>query len=336
MAEMNKNLVITALMLIMSCLCLAHPPYGIVMDHAGNLYFADIIHHGRGTLWKLDKNKKLTPLLKDFHAHNVNIDQAGNIYSAHGEETHTLIRINPAGDIDTLIMETDENQYFGGNAVVSNSGRIYFGINRKIWEWDNEKVDSINHEDLKWNQGFYVDQDETIYATDIGRGQGGSLIKIMRDGSSKVIADQLIDVGDGEFDPYSEVLLGVKKDDSGNVYVCDLGGKRVARIDDDNKVESYYESDEGWMPCGITFKDDKSYVIEFQDGMERFRIVMNQGETKEVYYDFQDYSSQNRVDHVIPSGRTKWIIYCLVGVLFVFTILMKKSKKARSVGLIFQ
>lgn len=157
---------------------IAHPAYGIVMDHQGNLYFTDIMHNGRGTLWKLDKNKKLTAVMKDFHAHNVNVDLDGNIYSAHGEDTHSLIRITPSGNIDTLILEDDISKFFGGNCVVATTGDVYFGIEKKIWLWTPEGNRAINAQDLKWNQGFYVDENETINATDIGRGAGGSLVEI--------------------------------------------------------------------------------------------------------------------------------------------------------------
>ncbi|NNF34128.1 MAG: hypothetical protein HKN68_08470 [Saprospiraceae bacterium] len=307
----------------------AHPAYGIVMDHQGNLYFTDIMHNGRGTLWKLDKNKKLTAVLKNFHAHNVNVDSGGNIYSAHGEDTHTLIRIAASGSIDTLIMTEDMTEFFGGSCTVSPDGQIYFGIDKKVWLWTPEGNRAINAQDLKWNQGFYVDENETIYATDIGRGAGGSLVEIRKDGTSHIIAEHLIDVGDRDFDPTSEVLLGVNKDEEGNLYVADLGGKRIAQITPEGIVKTHYQSGSDWNPSGIFINEGEEYILEIGNDGQGPRIIKKVGSTTEVYFDYATHHNHPQV-FTRPGGmKIPWQLIAIFFPVLVYAIYQSRNKRSQ-------
>ena len=319
------------MLLILMIICQgvdSHPAYGIVMDHQGNLYFTDIMHNGRGTLWKLDKDKKLIAVLKDFHAHNVNVDRDGKIYSAHGEDTHLLVRISPNSVIDTIIKENDISKFFGGNCVVGNDGRVYYGIEKKIWKWSENGRTSITDGDLKWNQGFYLDDTGKIYATDIGLGRGGCLVEIDSDGSSLVIADNLIEVGDRDFDPTHEVLLGVRKDKIGNLYVCDLGGKRVAKINPDGNVTTHYQSKTEWKPCGIFFSDDAEYIIEIGKNWQGPRIIKKVGPNTEVYFDYDTH--QNHQETIPGPGGVKvpWLILVVFLPAMVFALYQLRTSTA--------
>jgi len=322
------RILLCSILLILSISLLSHPPYGIAMDETGNLYFADILHNDRGTLWRLDKDKKLTAVLKDFHAHNINVDRKGNIYSAHGEDTHTLIRISPNGTIDTLIETEDINAFYGGSCTVSPRGKIYFGIDKKIWLWTQEGRKAINQIDLKWNQGFYVDEEETIYATDIGRGKGGSLVEIKPDGTSRIISENLIDVGNRDFDPTSEVLLGVNKDEEGNLYVADLGGKRIAKITPDGTVSTYYQGSADWKPCGMFFHKGAEYILEIGKDWNGPRIIRRTGTTTEVYFDYD--SHQNHPKGVTrPRGMNMpWPFILVFLTVLVFAISLVRGKRS--------
>ena len=112
----------------------AHPSWGIVVDHERNIYFADITHNGRGSVWKLNHSEKLELLLSDFHAHNVNLDKNGNLVTAHGEGDHTMIRMTNGQLLDTLYQKFNWDEFFGGNCAYSKSGNIYFVINHYIWK----------------------------------------------------------------------------------------------------------------------------------------------------------------------------------------------------------
>ena len=103
--------------LILICLMLsvsgqAHPVWGIVVDPQKNIYFPDLSHNERGSVWKLDNKGKLHLMFGDFHAHNVSLDEAGNLITAHGEEEHLMLRLKKNGEIDTLILSTDIQDFF--------------------------------------------------------------------------------------------------------------------------------------------------------------------------------------------------------------------------------
>ena len=54
-----KRFILTFLVLIAAnyySLLMAHPSWGIVVDSEENIYFADIFHNGRGSIWKLRKD----------------------------------------------------------------------------------------------------------------------------------------------------------------------------------------------------------------------------------------------------------------------------------------
>ena len=112
----------------------AHPSWGIVVGKNRTVYFADLFHNERGSVWKLSKDGHLELLLSDFHAHNVSLDASGNLVTAHGEGDHTMIRIKTDGSMDTLYHTLDHNQFFGGNCTFSIQGEIIFGIEKFIWK----------------------------------------------------------------------------------------------------------------------------------------------------------------------------------------------------------
>ena len=56
----------------------AHPAWGIAVDRKGQVYFSDL-----KTIWKIDAQGRLSVFRagKD-HTHELNIDEAGNLYGA--------------------------------------------------------------------------------------------------------------------------------------------------------------------------------------------------------------------------------------------------------------
>ena len=120
--------------LIVLCFCFAigmeaHPSWGIIVDKNRNIYFADISHNQRGSLWKLHAN----------------------------------------GTLDTLYHSLDFNQFFGGNATYAPNGKIYFGIkkhkvsNKKL-EWNQtiyaDEEENIFVPDIGVGNGILVKIDK--------------------------------------------------------------------------------------------------------------------------------------------------------------------------------
>lgn len=244
----------------------AHPAWGIVVDKDRNIYFADIMHNGRGSVWILSDEGRLELLLGDFHAHNVSIDKDGNIVTAHGEGNHTMVRLSPHGKVDTLISTTDIHTFFGGNCTYSPKGEIIFSIDNYLWIIDEKgnKRKASEHQ-FEWTQTLYVDDEGNIYAPDIKVGNG-SLIKITPDGKAKTIATDLYSKLNRPIDPHQDVLLGITKGCDDHIYIAETAGQRIIKILEDRQTETFYKSDGDWFPCGIDFFAGDAYILESRFG----------------------------------------------------------------------
>ena len=287
----------------------AHPAYGIAKDNKGNIYFADITHHQRGTVWKINTKGRSIPILKDFHAHNINVDKFGNIYTAHGEDTQVLLKIDPNGVKDTLIYTEDISMFFGGNCSVSPNGRVYFGIDHYIWKVDVKGKVTKASGYLEWNQGFYVDEHEIIYAMDIGVGNG-SIFKIEPNGKQSLIADQLISFDGTKPDLHADILLGITKGVNQDIFVCDLGGRRIVRIDIDGGCSTYYTAESGWYPTGIFIDEANTFILEFGIDNKGPRIVSIPNGTQKIIY---EHGKELKVTPESTSkGKSVWVAILLL------------------------
>ncbi len=269
---------------------IAHPAWGIVVDKHKNIYFADIVHNGRGSVWKLNPDGKLELLLGDFHAHNVSIDKEGNLYTAHGEGNHTMLRLPPNGKIDTLISTTDIKAFFGGNCTYSPNGEILFSIHNRIWAIDKEgnKRQASEHI-FKWTQTIYADEEGNIYAPDIKIGKG-SLVKIDSNGKSYTIATNLYSKLDRPINPHQDVLLGITKGCDDHIYIAETAGQRIIKILEDGQTETFYKSDGDWFPCGIDFFAGDAYILESRFGKNglvgpRITLITEQGK-KSILFEY--------------------------------------------------
>ncbi|MCW5521036.1 hypothetical protein J1N09_14395 [Aureitalea sp. L0-47] len=273
---------------------LAHPAWGIAVDEQGNIYFTDIFHNERGSLWKLHFNGTLELLLSDFHAHNVSLDVDGNPVSAHGEEHHTMVRLKGSVVSDTLYSTTDIEEFFGGNCTYTKAGDILFGINKKIWRIDTEgNLSAISNHRFEWNQGLFSDTDGNVYAPDIGR-DNGAVIKIDTSGQANVIATELITLTNGEFDPHQDVLLGIGKDKEGWLYIAETAGKRIIKFSEEGERETFFTAEGDWFPCGITFQNGSAYILEskMDNGYEGPQITkVSVDGSSEVIFNYESYQA---------------------------------------------
>lgn len=266
---------------------IAHPSWGLSMDQERNLYIPDIARNGRGTLWKLTPERQLIPLMKNFHCHNVNVLPNGDLYAAHGEGNHTLIRWSNE-DIDTIVHETNFDLFFGGNCVVSPNGNIYYSINHYIWQkFPDGRIEKANDQYLEWNQAIYVDEDECIYIPDIGI-EEGVLYRLSPGGNAEKIATHLVSRLDRPRDKHNDVLLGMTKDNHGNIYIAESAGQRVIQIDASGQKQTFYQSEQGWYPVGICFQNDTVFMTEYhQSSIEMTRVIqIEPGKKPHVYFEF--------------------------------------------------
>ncbi|MEZ4892511.1 MAG: hypothetical protein R3A50_13850 [Saprospiraceae bacterium] len=240
----------------------AHPAWGIAIDKDRNIFFADIMHNGRGTVWKLTSEGELVKIFGDFHAHNVSIDAEGNLITAHGEDHHTLLRVSKDGAIDTLFHTLDFHEFFGGNCSYTPRGEIIFGIDKYIWRINAQgKKVKVGDYAIEWNQSVFGDEEGNYYGPNIGTGKS-QLIKIDANGKASILAENLI--AKHPFDPHSEVLLGMSKGPDGHLYIAEVAGQRIIKVLDNQQTETYYKADGDWVPTGLCFFEGEAYILEFK------------------------------------------------------------------------
>ena len=309
----------------------AHPAWGIVIDDEENIYFADIFHNGRGSVWKLYKDGKLELLLSDFHAHNVSLDTEGNLVTAHGEGHHTMVRMLGNKVSDTLYTSRSFEEFNGGNCTYALNGDIIFGISNHLWRIDNNGVKSkLSEFRFEWNQTVYSDTEGNYYAPDIGR-DNGAVIKIDPDGNAQVIATDLIaKLGYREYDPTQDVLLGIGKDEQGWMYIAETAGKRIIRFSEEGEKETFYRSEGDWFPCGITFHNGAAYILEskMDNGYEGPRItkLLKDG-TYEIIFNYDTHKNPISAEPNKEEEKEVNLIWFYIGLIgiVVFVLLIYRK-----------
>ncbi len=289
---------------------IAHPSWGIVVDQNNNIYFPDIAHND-GTIWKLTPEGELIQILDHCHAHNIVLDPQGNIITANGEGNHAMIKIYPNGTVDTLYQTRNIDKFFGGNCTWSEKYGIIYGQKSKqlLYTIDaNGNQKPLCNYKFVWNQALYVDSDQNVYATDIGI-ENGALIKIDTSGIATIIARDLISKLDRPKVKHNDILLGITKDQEGNIYVVETAGKRIIKISKDLKTENFYQSKSNWFPCAITFSNGDAFIMEYRHGAKGIKgpriLKINNNGNKEVLLDYDSFvKAQKEIATVIQEDTT--------------------------------
>ncbi len=326
----ERLIVLLTVILTGNTLLWGHPSWGIAVDKARNVYFADITHNGMGSVWKLTHDGNLELLLRNFHAHNVNLDQNGNVVTAHGENNHTMIRLHGSGNMDTLCHRMDYREFSGGNSCYSPLGEIVFSAEGYFWRIDSTGTrQRISNHKFKWNQTVYADEMGNYYGPEIGDSLG-TLIKIDGKGKAQILATNLITKLDRPFDPHADILMGIAKGCDGHMYIAELAGKRIIRVLKNQNVETFYTSDNGWFPTGITFLAGDAYILEYRDknGIEGPRIIkLDESGTRRNLFTYEEYQPTKTAEPIeqmaSPRPMKLYIIFgiILIGGAIVFGVL---------------
>jgi hypothetical protein len=319
------------------CTSYTHPAWGICVDDEGYIYFADIHHNEMGSVWKLSPDGGLELLFKNFHAHNVSLDSKGNLYTAHGEGDHIMIkRSKCGGQIDTLFITQNHNDFFGGNCTYAKN-KIYFGIGHFIWYLDeNGKRKKFNPQYLEWNQALFMSKSGSIYAPDIGI-EGGVLYRLNPNGSSEIVAKNLLTkLSHREIDKHQDVLLGMGEDEDGNIYIAETAGKRIIKIAKNKTVSDFYISKGEWMPTAITFSGGETYILEYKSKRENFgpqivKVDAN-GNNSVILFNYDIYSESKKDSTPTQPQKNEendinYLVWVIGGAAFLFLVLFLKTVK---------
>ena len=297
------------------------------------------MHNGRGSVWKLTPEGKLILLLSDFHAHNVSLDKEDQLITAHGEEHHTMIRLEDSGAVDTLITKNDYRYFFGGNCTYALNDDIFFSAEGFIWRLNalGEREQFSDHR-LEWNQSILATNGGSIYAPDIGNGKG-ELWKFDSTGNARLVATDLITkFEDREYNRHDDVLLGMAVDLEDNVYITDKAGQRVVKIDKRGEKSEFYRASGKWFPTGLAFKGTSAFILEYEEGGAQGgpRIIQRgaEGEVK-VIFDYQSYHKKDdpkkgTLEPLDSTSPNRFMLLLLITGLVVVALVVARGLKTQS------
>lgn len=255
----------------------SHPSWGIVVDENGCIYFADVMHNGGGTLWKIDpQSMELEAVFKKFHAHQIYIDDNNDIYAGvaiwrtgeiEGEGHNYLFKYQTqTKKLDTLLFTDDWDEYHGRNFALSKDNTsIYFTMNKQI------RIKPLNGEvrlllDRKFERicTMTTIADGSLWITD-SRANNGTLYKWTNENGLIEIAKNLMPQNPKNpifKEKNHHLFYGISFSKSGNPLVTENANRSITEIEKNGTQKAVYTSELNWSPKGIYFKNNNYYIIE--------------------------------------------------------------------------
>lgn len=257
----------------------AHPAWGIVVDNQGQVYFSDL-----KTVWRIDARGGLGVFRApaDRHTHDLNIDEAGNLYGADNsyepatERFFSAIwKMTPAGGFTYLLPPTvdppegisiwrdrDGNSYHAtnhpGNELLvlkrSPDGKVAVmaGNSSAAQQYKQGVPYSFG--------GMAFGPDGALYFT-----HGRSVSKLAANGTLTQLARNLtIEKASGNQSGTGSAthLFGITVDAQGNAFVADYGNQRVLKIAPNGQIATLLKAEESWFPTGVALKGSELYILE--------------------------------------------------------------------------
>jgi hypothetical protein len=269
-----KSVFFLLTLLLLSQAALPHPSYGIVSAPNGDIYFVDVLHND-GTLWRLSPNGELEKILTRFHAHNLVIDQRGNLWAAaaiwrqgeiEGEGLNILVKVSPDHQVDTLIYSFDYDIFYGGNFAIGPKEEIYYELHATVFQYfpEGKTRTLIDHKFGRVNS-IQCDRQGNLWISD-KRHKGGTLYRWNPQDGLQEIATNLLPekpqkptFRDGRL----QIFYAIDQaEDSDCLYLSDNVGRAIQQITPEGEVSTFYPSQAPWHPVGICFSQGQAIVME--------------------------------------------------------------------------
>lgn len=271
----------------------AHPPWGIVADRQGQVYFSDL-----ETIWKIDARGRLSVFragVQGKHTHELAIDEGGNLFGedltydpASQRNSVAMWRMTPAGDLSyVLAMTTSPPAGFSlwrdraGNmySVKQNQDSPQREVlilkrtseGRLVTLHGGNRPPPPERQPILYSVGGVAfGPDGTLYATD-----GKNILKITADGGVSTLARNIS--AEGPAGERSEGgsggrVYGLAVDAQGNVFAADFNNRRVVKVAPDGKTTTLLRTESPWSPSGVTISNGELYLLEFGPGPPRPRV----------------------------------------------------------------
>lgn len=274
---MTRALVLTVTTALAVCIFLAseaqaHPAWGIAVDRQGQVYFSDL-----KTIWKIDAQGKLSVFRAGGHTHDLNIDEAGNVYGEH--DFSAIWKMTPAGDF-SYIQAPSDNPPRGVSIWRDRDGNMYSveqnnHLKRETLLLRRTPSGNVSvfaggrygHADGKGSRakfsnivGMAFGPDGSLCLTD-----GSSVRKVTMDGMVTTLARNIMvedASGNREGGASHTPLFGIAVDARGNAFVADYGNRRILKIAPDGQMTTLIRAEESWFPTGVADRGGELYILE--------------------------------------------------------------------------
>lgn len=258
----------------------AHPSWGIAVDQQGQVYFSDL-----KTVWKIDARGGLSVFrgAADRHTHDLNVDEAGNVYGADNSyEPSTkrffsaIWKMTPAGSFSYLLSPTEDppegtsiwrdrdgNTYHATSFPASELLVLKRGADGRLTVLvGNSQAASNYKQGVPYSlAGMAFGPDGALYFT-----HGANVSRVTPAGALTPLARNLTvekayasrERAEGSATP----LFGIAVDAQRNVFVADYGNRRVLKIAPDGQTSTVLRAEESWFPTGVALRGAELYILE--------------------------------------------------------------------------
>jgi hypothetical protein len=282
-ARVATIIAIVSIWILLIAKAQAHPAWGIVVDRQSEVYFSDL-----KTIWKIDAQGRLSVFraADDRHTHELNIDEAGNVYGvddfyrpATQRFFDAIWKMTPAGDFSYVFAPT-ENPPKGLSIWRDRDGNMYSveqnnHVKREtllLKRTPGGKVSvlagsSYGHADGKGSQakfgsivGMAFGPDGSLYLTD-----SASVRTVTMDGMVTTLARNIMvesASGNQEGGASPTTWFGIAVGVQGNAFVADHGNRRILKIAPDGQMSTLIRSEESWFPTGVAVRGGELYILE--------------------------------------------------------------------------
>jgi DNA-binding beta-propeller fold protein YncE len=267
-----RALALVCLLLNVSSAAIAHEGWGIVRDQHGRIYVADI---PANTIWRIDRDGRVDPVLRDIHSHALVLGPDGAIYGSHvhlTEPVRGLWRLDMSGRMESVVPQTRGFPLDLQPFLIASDGTVYsislyqaalpadqrqlFILRRSV----GGAIDTI----AGGPRGFADGQRHLARFTSI-MGMAwlpDSTILLIDDTRVRRLGQtgNVTSVGPITEPHMSQALMGASVLD-GRVFVADVARRRVLQMDSVG-VLSEIATSTYWSPTGVLATPEGVYVLE--------------------------------------------------------------------------
>lgn len=269
----------------------AHPPYSLVVDKGGNIYFSDL-----ETVWRLGKDGRLSvfrPGVRDTHVHALALAPDGSIegdedhYDPATERFYSSLWQRTVDGIETSIVRMTERPPLGMGVLQDGVGNRYTSqwlssADRRVALLRRKRDGAVEvlfdesggvrrHSQSSTGSvgGMAFGADGSLFFTN-----GGVLRRLSPDGRAVKL-----------YDGATSNLRGLATAAAGRVLVADASTKVVLEFDQNGTQSTLYKETAPWHPTAVALaggrllvleangnpyeREDRVRVIEVKDGRGR-------------------------------------------------------------------